>query len=188
MSRARTLILSTVVTLGALCAGVVACAEPPPVNSADAMHFGTAATPTYLSVDGRTVLLFNPLMNIVSVRSDGGPPSSGKDLDTSCKAQGTPCVILRGIALSEPPHMGTAFAPKWKAGGGAQFQITGCVQWRADKCVSPLISSINGDGARGSYVYSLERGVELFAHQGQGGYDEVFVLTAERGLLVEGTN
>jgi hypothetical protein len=133
-------------------------------------------------------LLFNPMMNIVAVSTASGPPGPGKDLDTSCKMPGVPCVTLLGVSLSEPPHMGTSMAPDWTA-GGARFHIAGCVREYQGKCWTHLISVAGRDGTQGWYVYSLKRGVELFGRNGTGGgYDEVFVLTAESGLLQAGTN
>jgi len=174
----------------AILAGTVACATeaPPQPDTADAIHFGTPSQPTYLSVDGRTTIFFNPLMNIMAVAVAPAAPDSGKDIDTSCSMPGQPCMNILGLSLSEPPHMGNAVAPHWTV-GGARFEIVGCVREYQHKCFTHLISVVGRDGKQGWYVYSMKRGVELFARKGDGAsYDEVFVLTADVGVLQAGAN
>jgi len=183
-ARSALAITIAILTSTAACAADVT----PQPDTADAVHFGTPSRPTYLSVDGRTTIFFNPLMNIMAVAVAPAAPDSGHDIDTSCSMPGQPCVNMLGLSLSEPPHMGNAVAPHWTA-GGARFEIVGCVREYERKCFTHLISVVGRDGHQGWYAYSLKRGVELFARKAEGaGFDQVFVLTAEVGVLQAGAN
>jgi hypothetical protein len=184
--------------------GVLACVSafadvvpprPPEegLRMGDATRFYSASMPTYLSVDGRTTISFNELRNIYSVvilpvpelRPMDLPPARGPtlDVDQSCSTPGRPCLNLQGLTMSRPPKIETTVAPTWSA-GGAQFRIVSCVRSFKDQCFTHLISVESAGVAQGWYVYSDKRGVELFARKADAsGYAEVFMLTADAGVL-----
>lgn len=183
-SKVSARILSGLVVLaGIAVAACAASADPPPYTpTPDDTHFYSAGQAVYLSVDGRTVLSFNALMNIMSVKTDGtsGPTT---DVDESCRQGNQSCVKLLGVTMSAPPHMGNVTAPHWEQ-GGAEFRIVGCAREYRGTCFTHLVSSVARDGVQGWYVYSEKRGVELFGRKAaDGGYEVVYVLTADTGLL-----
>jgi hypothetical protein len=184
-SKTRSPILVGLMALGAIALAtcVAPAAEPPHYTpTPDDTHFYAASQPTYLSVDGQTVVSFNALMNIMSVTTAGtaGPTT---DVDEKCRQGNHPCVTVQGLTMAEPPHMGDAYAPHWSV-NGAEFRIVGCARQYQGKCFTHLISTIGRDGAQGWYAYSDKRGVEFFGRKAAGGgYENVYILTADTGLL-----
>ena len=167
--------------LGA-CQSTASADTPGPAMNPDTGLFYTTSVPTYLSADGRRTISFNGLFNIFDV-AETPRAVAGKEIDATCSAPGTPCVTLLGISMSSPPRMENSYANRWTTKSGA-FRVLKCANQVGRACPSLLIAFEGKDGARGWYVHSDARGVEMFGRlNAAGASEDVFVLFAERGVL-----
>lgn len=160
-----------------------ASAEPPgPEVNPDTGFFYSTSIPTYIAADGTRTISFNALMNIMDVAATPRA-AAGVDVDETCSVPGIACVTMFGISMSEPPRMENAYAPQWTTKSGT-FRVLKCANEARPKCLSLLVAFEGKDGARGWYVHSLARGVEMFGRlNAAGASEDVFVLFGERGVL-----
>ena len=163
----------------------MASAEAPesgPEANPDTGLFYTTSIPTYISADGKRAISFNGLLNIMDV-AETPRAVAGVEVDGKCSAPGIACVTMFGLSMSQPPRMGNSYADHWTAKSGA-FRVIKCANQVGPKCVSLLVAFEGKDGARGWYVHSDARGVEMFGRLNAAGQSEdVFVLFGERGVL-----
>ena len=167
--------------LGA-CQSTASAGPPGPEANPDSGFFYSTSVPAYISSDGKRTISFNALMNIMDV-AETPRAVAGKDVDEKCSQPGIACVTMFGISMSQPPRMQNAYAGSWTTKSGT-FRVLKCANQVGPACVSLLVAFEGNDGARGWYVHSDKRGVEMFGRlNAAGASEDVFVLFAERGVL-----
>jgi hypothetical protein len=176
------LVLGASFALLGACQSTASAGPPGPELHPDTGFFYSTSVPTYISADGKRTISFNALLNIMDVAAT--PRSvAGVDVDEKCSVPGIACVTMFGISMSQPPRMENSYAPQWTTKIGA-FRVLKCANEARPKCVSLMVAFEGKDGARGWYVHSDARGVEMFGRLNAAGQSEdVFVLFGERGVL-----
>ena len=181
--------VAAALSIAALCAFSAAALPPPPEDQA----VYAPGNKTYVAVDGRSTLSINLDLNRLALSTAVEPMAGGpmdlppvnepfSNVDRSC-AGATPCLSFLGFAVSAPPSREPAMHAEWSAHDW-HFRVEACARIYQGKCFSFLVSFDGRSGARGWYIFSDKRGVEVLASKGKNStYQEVFVLTSETGLL-----